>query len=178
MPHEHGVLSCHNVSRNSGAGYTSSSMILSILNHSSSSESSKTLIAVPYSCCPNIPCSASRQMYAAHCSANCTALMPSLSRSTSACLPQVAPISSKLSSVQTGFGTGSPEPSHYLLSFALLEDDIYQPDQTAINNILTHLRLEAGRIALDANRNIDTKRHVYEWLVNDDRSLLPVTDLL
>jgi hypothetical protein len=68
----------------------------------------------------------------------------------------------KLSNVQIGFGTGPPDPSHYLLTFDPLEDDIYLSDQTAINNVLSHLRLEAGRIALDANRNIDTKRYVYD----------------
>jgi hypothetical protein len=76
----------------------------------------------------------------------------------------------KLGSIQTGFGTGPPNPSQYLLVFDPHEDDIYEADQNAINNVTSQLRLEALRVA---NGSVDIKRHVYEWLANDDKPLTP-----
>ncbi|KEQ72824.1 hypothetical protein M436DRAFT_64001 [Aureobasidium namibiae CBS 147.97] len=71
----------------------------------------------------------------------------------------------KLASIETGFGTGPPNPSQYKLIFDVVEE-AYESDKTAISRVLKGVRDEAISVQLDANRRIDVKLHLYEWLAN------------
>jgi hypothetical protein len=73
----------------------------------------------------------------------------------------------KLGTIQIGFGTAAPDPAQYLLVPAPLQDPSYASDETAVNRVLSGLRKEADRLVLDANRRIDVKVHVCQWLVDD-----------
>ena len=69
----------------------------------------------------------------------------------------------KLAGIETGFGTGRPNPAQYKLIFDIIEDPAYESDKTAINRVPKGIRDEAINLGLDANRCIDVKPHLYEW---------------
>ncbi|KAH0294725.1 hypothetical protein KCU62_g138, partial [Aureobasidium sp. EXF-3399] len=55
--------------------------------------------------------------------------------------------------------------SVYKLIFDVVEE-AYESDKTAISRVLKGVRDEAISVQLDANRRIDVKLHLYEWLAN------------
>jgi len=71
----------------------------------------------------------------------------------------------KLANIETGFGTGPRNPAQYKLVFDVVEE-AYESDKTAINRVLRGIREGAISIQLDANRRIDVKLYLYEWLAN------------
>jgi hypothetical protein len=74
----------------------------------------------------------------------------------------------KLGRIETGFGTALPNPAQYKLVFDIIEDEAYESDKIATKRVLKGLRDEAIYLALDANRRVDVRMHLYEWLANSD----------
>jgi hypothetical protein len=54
------------------------------------------------------------------------------------------------------------------LVFDIIVDGAYESDKTAIKRVLNVLRDVAIDLALDANRRVDIKMHLYGWLANSD----------
>ncbi|KAH0383460.1 hypothetical protein KCU92_g5351, partial [Aureobasidium melanogenum] len=74
----------------------------------------------------------------------------------------------RFASISTGLGNGPPHPSHY--QFVWESDPCFADDETRLVKLLNELRKEMANLATDANRDVDVRRYLYDWLVDDSES--------
>lgn len=72
--------------------------------------------------------------------------------------------------IRTLMSTAAPNPAQFDFMWDLSGDEVFKANKQAATKVLLALRKEAVRLAADANKNIDVRRHVYNWLVNEDLS--------